>query len=197
MAKSRLDNLTSDFISALHGDWLINGSAVLEKVREKSPAKYAALVAQLVPQQHEVSVDTDFEDCNTHADFARRLLIDSGADEWHDQHRYEFGLIAPPIRTLTLSRGAAEIVLGNGTSQTIAIHWQNITGMCAGSQRPMFVCGCGPNVFKLYRLHGTYQCKRCAVKRGAVYACQHGDGSARARLQAARLRQFLGGIPDD
>jgi hypothetical protein len=36
-------------------------------------------------------------------------------------------------------------------------------------------------------------CKRCAAGRGAIYACQLGDGSRRRALQAIRLRHFLNG----
>jgi hypothetical protein len=125
---------------------------------------------------------------------ARRKIFPGN---WHDVHRFEFGLIAPPIRELTLSRAAAELVLRGGTTQTIPIYWQRIGGMCEGTQRPMFVCGCGRNVFKLFRLQGAYQCKMCAVKRSAVYASQHGGPTSRARLQAARLRRFLGGNPEN
>ena len=66
-------------------------------------------------------------------------------------------------------------------------------GIGYGSIRPMFVCVCQRRAFRIYDLHGTLCCKRCAIRRGAVYASQQRSAKGRAALQATRLRHFLGG----
>jgi hypothetical protein len=61
--------------------------------------------------------------------------------------------------------------------------------------RPAFECpGCGHNAFKLYFHHGRFSgCYRCI---GVPYASQQRSRKDRPRLQAARLKVFLGGLPD-
>jgi hypothetical protein len=67
-------------------------------------------------------------------------------------------------------------------------------GMCAGSLRPMFECTCGRRAFKLFHHRGRFAgCKKCI---GIPYACQQRSTKDRPRLQAARLRRFLGSLPD-
>jgi hypothetical protein len=43
--------LSDDFVRALADDWREHGAAVLEKVREKNPSRYAQLIADLVPRE--------------------------------------------------------------------------------------------------------------------------------------------------
>jgi hypothetical protein len=125
---------------------------------------------------------------------ARRRLFPAN---WFDRHEYEnFAFIVPAIRTLTLSRAQAEILLASSEKsqkpQTFRIHWQKIGGKCRGSVRPSFVCTCGKGRHKLYLLYGQFRCCRCAIGAGAIYLSQMIGQKARSALQAKRMRRFLG-----
>jgi hypothetical protein len=43
--------LSEAFVEALAEEWRVHGADVLEKVREKSPERFAQLVADLVPKE--------------------------------------------------------------------------------------------------------------------------------------------------
>jgi hypothetical protein len=49
--------LTAKFIEALQADFEQHGPEVIEKLREESPARYAEVVAKLVPQEIAVAHD--------------------------------------------------------------------------------------------------------------------------------------------
>jgi hypothetical protein len=108
--------------------------------------------------------------------------------------RYSFDFINPAIHTLTLGPRCAEFVLTSGQTQAIPIVWLPIRGLWQ-SMRPAFECpGCGHNAFKLYSHHGRFSgCYRCI---GVPYASQQRSSKDRSRLQAARLKVFLGDLPD-
>jgi hypothetical protein len=113
----------------------------------------------------------------------------------YSTRRYSFDFINPAIHTLTLGPRSAELLLTTGETQLIAIKWLRINGMCQ-SARPAFQCpGCGHNRFKLFYRHGRFSgCYRCI---GVPYASQQRSTKNRSRLQAARLRLFLGSLPGD
>jgi len=120
---------------------------------------------------------------------ARRKLFPGN---WFDRIQYDF---AVPGAVIAIARRNIEIVHRSGNQQTVAIHWQRISG-ATNSQRPMFQCGCGRNAFRLYNVSGLFRCYRCAIKLGVHYASQQRSRTSRPALQAARLRQFLTTLPD-
>jgi hypothetical protein len=48
---STRSRLTEDFIQRLAEDFRLHGTEVIEKLREENPAKYAEVIAKLVPQE--------------------------------------------------------------------------------------------------------------------------------------------------
>jgi hypothetical protein len=60
---STRSRLTEDFIQRLAEDFRLHGTDVIEKLREENPAKYAEVIARLVPQEMLVHQDE-------HADLA-------------------------------------------------------------------------------------------------------------------------------
>jgi hypothetical protein len=94
-----------------------------------------------------------------------------------------------------IARCNIEVTHRSGNQQTIPVYWQRISG-ATNSQRPMLICNCGHRAFKLYSLQGMFRCKHCAIASGARYACQMQSAKRRPALQVARLRRFLGGLPD-
>jgi hypothetical protein len=113
----------------------------------------------------------------------------------HSTHRYSLDFLNPVIRGLTLSPHCAEVTLATGQTQSIAIVWLRIGGMCQ-SARAAFECpNCGQRRFKLFYYQGRFSgCCRCI---GVPYASQQRSTKNRPRLQAARLRLFLSALPDN
>jgi len=110
--------------------------------------------------------------------------------------RYSFDFQSPAvIRSLTLGPRCAEFVFVTGQTQLVAIKRLRISGLWR-TARAAFQCpGCGRNAFKLYYHGGRFAgCYRCI---GIPYASQQRSRKGRSRLQAARLRLFLSGLPDD
>jgi len=112
----------------------------------------------------------------------------------HSTRRYSVEFINPAIRGLALSPRCAQVTLASGQTQLIPVVWLRISGVWQ-SARPAFQCpGCAHNRFKLFYLHGRLAgCYRCI---GLPYASQQRSHKDRPRLQAARLRVFLGDLPD-
>jgi hypothetical protein len=118
---------------------------------------------------------------------ARRKLFPGN---WFERISYPFLV---PGMVIAIARCNIEVTHRSGVQQVIPVYWQRITG-ATNSQRPMFICNCCKRrAFKLCSLQGAFRCKRCAVKLGAIYACQQRSAKGRPALQAARLRHFLGG----
>jgi hypothetical protein len=118
---------------------------------------------------------------------ARRRLFPGNSFDWHRLDN--FGLIVPQIRSLRLCRRTVEIVHLSGYQQTIAIHWQRISG-ATHSQRPVFICtNCKHRAFKLYSVASNFVCRKCTP---AIYSSQVCDRQSRPALQHQRLKQFLG-----
>jgi hypothetical protein len=111
----------------------------------------------------------------------------------HSTRRYSFDFINPAIRGLVLSPRCAEITLASGQTQLVPVVWLRICGVWQAA-RPAFQCpGCGRNAFKLFYRHGRFAgCYRCI---GVPYASQQRSTKNRPRLQAARLKVFLGDLP--
>jgi hypothetical protein len=120
---------------------------------------------------------------------ARKGLIPGDYSVWH----YDF--IVPQAR-LTVSANKVEILSRDGRQQTVPVHWRTCGGiMCHRAVRPIFVCKCQRQCFRLYDAGGAFRCYRCTNRLGIAYACQTVTPRARPVLQSKRLRQFLGEIP--
>jgi hypothetical protein len=97
---------------------------------------------------------------------------------------------------LTVSAAKVEISSHDGRQQTVPVHWQTCGGiMHHRAIRPMFVCKCQRQCFRLYDAGGAFRCCRCTGRLGIAYACQTVTPRARPVLQSKRLRQFLGEVP--
>jgi hypothetical protein len=109
-----------------------------------------------------------------------------------DHATWVFDFIIPQAR-LTVSASKVDISSRDGREQSIPIHWQHIGGiMDHRAIRPMFVCKCQRQCFRLYDAGGAFRCCRCSNRLGIAYACQTVTPRARPVLQSKRLRQFLG-----
>ena len=98
---------------------------------------------------------------------------------------------------LIITPRVCEVIFPDGRQQIAPIHWQAIQGMCLGTMRPIFGCPCcGHHTFKLYELHGSLHCWKCAFARGVRYASQQVSRKGRRYLQSQRLRRFLGENPN-
>jgi hypothetical protein len=76
-AKVLRGRLTSALVEALDRDFTVYGHEIIEKLREEAPAKYAEIVARLMPVQNEISVSgdpSDFSDTRDETDLANGLI---------------------------------------------------------------------------------------------------------------------------
>jgi hypothetical protein len=72
------DKLSADFLAAFEADFAVNGVAVIEALRLKSPEKYAELGARLIAT---VEPKPDgFEQCNDMESIARKQLKSVGLE---------------------------------------------------------------------------------------------------------------------
>jgi hypothetical protein len=112
----------------------------------------------------------------------------------YSTRRYSFDFINPAIHSLALGPRCAEFVLASGHTQSIPIVWLPIRGLWQ-SMRPAFQCpGCDRNALRLFYRYGRFSgCYRCI---GVPYASQQRSTKDRPRLQAARIKVFLGQLPD-
>lgn len=111
--------------------------------------------------------------------------------DWHATNVLpNVSLAYPGLRSLSLTRTAITVTFNHGHSQTIAIRWYR-PGL--GGCRPIGQCGCKRTAFRLYRVYGALVCKRCT---GGVYASQTRNSKGRRYVQAARIRTFVGGLPN-
>jgi predicted component of type VI protein secretion system len=74
------DKLSEDFLRAFQTDFEVHGTAVIEQLREKDPAKYAAIGAQLIAAAQQVTVDP-YAGVESQEDLARALLRQIGLSD--------------------------------------------------------------------------------------------------------------------
>jgi hypothetical protein len=84
---STRDKLGTKFAAALEADFEIHGTATIEKLRERSPEKYAELVLKYVVKSEEELGPTDFSDCQSMEDIACKLLQQIGLSEFQMTER--------------------------------------------------------------------------------------------------------------
>jgi hypothetical protein len=70
------NQLGEEFVAAILADWTQHGTAVLEKVRNASPAAYLRVIASLVPQRVEFDGNSDLS-CLSDSElmFLRRMRV--------------------------------------------------------------------------------------------------------------------------
>jgi hypothetical protein len=80
------DELTTQFIEALHKDFAEHGPAIIEEIRKSAPAKYGELVLRLIPlpAPQPKAQSTEPKDSREIAD---RLLADIGLTDADDRAR--------------------------------------------------------------------------------------------------------------
>jgi hypothetical protein len=76
------DKLSEEVLRAFEADFSVNGVAVIEQLREKSPEKYAELGAKLIAAAQVQPTQDKYESCQSTDDVARKLLIEYGANEF-------------------------------------------------------------------------------------------------------------------
>ena len=82
--KGSRNKLAQDFIDACYDSWQKDGAAALDRMATESPAKYCALMANLIPQhfkvEHEHSVLLSEEELHAKLVEIRAKLLDSDVD---------------------------------------------------------------------------------------------------------------------
>jgi hypothetical protein len=76
------DKLSEEVLRAFEADFSVNGVAVIEQLRLKSPEKYAELGAKLIAAAQPPKPDGGYADCQSTAEVARQQLVDCGANEF-------------------------------------------------------------------------------------------------------------------
>jgi hypothetical protein len=74
------DKLGDAFFKAFEADFEVHGVEVIQRLREKSPEKYAELGAKLIAAAEQPSA-SDFSRCDSVQDIGRVLLKQVGVDE--------------------------------------------------------------------------------------------------------------------
>ena len=92
---------------------------------------------------------------------------------------------------MRLTIHSIEIVDDFDRKQVFRIRWARTY---FGRPRPIIECTCTRRAIKLFSKFGTYACREC---HGAVYTSQRQDSKGRKRVQAAKLRLELGGLPNN
>jgi hypothetical protein len=75
------DKLSADFLIAFQSDFAENGAAVISRLREKSPEKYAEIASRLIAAAEPPTSLEDYSRCKTVEDVGKQLLLQMGADE--------------------------------------------------------------------------------------------------------------------
>jgi len=74
------DKLSASFLKAFQSDFETHGIETIEKLRQKSPEKYAEIAAKLIAAIEPKS--EGFEQCKDMESIGRRLLKQVGVDEY-------------------------------------------------------------------------------------------------------------------
>ena len=72
------DKLTAKFVEALEADWQEHGTEIIQKLRERSPEKYADIVARLTVPAEPPPAPGDYRECKSVFDVARKMLVNNG-----------------------------------------------------------------------------------------------------------------------
>jgi hypothetical protein len=75
------DRLSANFLTAFESDFAANGVAVIEKLRERHPDKYAEIATKLIVAAEPPKSLGDFSDCKTMEDVSKQLLQQVGVSE--------------------------------------------------------------------------------------------------------------------
>jgi hypothetical protein len=76
------DKLSQNFLSAIQSDFEINGAAVIEQLRLKSPEKYAEIAARLIASIESRPEGDAWSKCQSTGDIGRLLLLQVGVNEF-------------------------------------------------------------------------------------------------------------------
>jgi hypothetical protein len=141
------------------------------------------------PRQRQLIDELPYIDIRT---WGRRKMFPG---DWFKTNVFpDIGLVHPGLRSLATTRAAITVTFDTGGhQQTIPLTWYTPH---LGGYRPVGQCRCKRTAFRFYRMRGALICKQCARRAGAVYASQTRDADTRPRLQASRLRIFIGGPPN-
>jgi len=118
-SKSPRDRLSADFLQSFAEDFAINGAAVIQALREKSPERYAELAGKVIMAAEEPDDDLSFKSCQNMQDVGATLLRTVGLQApTKSQINAAVRLNDKFVRGLERIAGVSKADSANGKDQT-------------------------------------------------------------------------------